>query len=316
MKKKAKILLMLGLMLTFILFFNSDVFASNTASGGFTLNNILNDANSFWKDTISNGLNGKSGFVDLSDLFSSIIDIVFTIGNLIILVSGVLMGLRYVWSGADGKTSIKESAMNMIVGVIFFYMAQAIYTICADIVFGLFVDKASSFDNIANNIWSTVAYAVRILSLIGFAAVGIKYMIASADTRADLKKSLLPVVVGLVIIFCLTNIIELVINITTDTVGANKNEISSISKPNEASGNVNSQVKGTVDRIWGTANILIQIISVAIMVFTGIRYMFTSADARADIKRQTVILLAGAAMVFGSVQIINFIQNLGKEVIK
>ncbi len=42
--------------------------------------------------------------------------------------------------------------------------------------------------------------------------------------------------------------------------------------------------------------------------------MMTSADTKADIKKQTVILLAGAAMVFGALEIISLIVKIGEDV--
>ena len=66
---------------------------------------------------------------------------VFTAGNLIILCAMGFMGLRYVWSGVQEKASVKESMVNMSVGVIFFYAARAIYEFVSKILIGILVAK-------------------------------------------------------------------------------------------------------------------------------------------------------------------------------
>lgn len=68
--------------------------------------------------------------------------------------------------------------------------------------------------------------------------------------------------------------------------------------------------------IWGTVRVLVQILAVAAIVFAGLRYMFASADAKADIKNQTVILITGAVLVFGAVKIAQFVYNVTNQILK
>jgi Na+-transporting NADH:ubiquinone oxidoreductase subunit NqrC len=80
-------------------------------------------------------------------------------------------------------------------------------------------------------------------------------------------------------------------------------------------GNPNQDVKGLADRIWGTVVAVIQILAIAAIVIAGIRYMFASADAKADIKKQTIILVAGAALVFAAVPVAKFIAGVANGLI-
>lgn len=61
--------------------------------------------------------------------------------------------------------------------------------------------------------------------------------------------------------------------------------------------------------IWNTVAVILQILAIAAIVLAGVRYMFASADAKADIKKQTVILVIGAVLVFGAVAIAQLIAN-------
>jgi len=73
-----------------------------------------------------------------------------------------------------------------------------------------------------------------------------------------------------------------------------------------------SQMTGITDlagSIWKTASIIIQILAIAAIVIAGVRYMFASANDKADIKKQTIVLVAGAILVFAAVPIAKFIGD-------
>lgn len=53
--------------------------------------------------------------------------------------------------------------------------------------------------------------------------------------------------------------------------------------------------KSSILKVWGTVLLILQILSVAAIVIAGIRYMFASADGKADIKKQTIGLMVGCS---------------------
>ena len=69
-----------------------------------------------------------------------------------------------------------------------------------------------------------------------------------------------------------------------------------------------------VYRVWGTVCLILQVLAVAAIVIAGVRYMFASADAKADIKKQSVGLVVGAILVFAASTIVSFIVNVTSEV--
>ncbi|MDD2627642.1 MAG: TrbC/VirB2 family protein [Clostridia bacterium] len=58
---------------------------------------------------------------------------------------------------------------------------------------------------------------------------------------------------------------------------------------------------------WNNFSFIVQILAIASVVFAGVRYMFASADQKADIKKQTIMLVLGAILVFGAVNIMEII---------
>ncbi len=77
-----------------------------------------------------------------------------------------------------------------------------------------------------------------------------------------------------------------------------------------------SQVETSGKKIWGIVQLVVQILSVAAVVFAGLRYMLASADTKADIKKQCIILAIGATLIFAATNILTIIANVTNEVLK
>ena len=75
-------------------------------------------------------------------------------------------------------------------------------------------------------------------------------------------------------------------------------------------------VTGLAQNIWGTVIVIVQILAVAAVVFAGLRYMFASADQKADIKKSMGILAVGAILVFAATTIIGFVVNAADSALK
>lgn len=77
---------------------------------------------------------------------------------------------------------------------------------------------------------------------------------------------------------------------------------------------VSESAKTSILKVWGTVLLILQILSVAAIVIAGIRYMFASAEGKADIKKQTIGLMVGAVLVFGASSIIGLITNITSDI--
>ena len=70
----------------------------------------------------------------------------------------------------------------------------------------------------------------------------------------------------------------------------------------------------SIKKVWGTVLLILQVLSVAAIVIAGIRYMFASADGKANIKNQTIGLMVGAVLVFGASSVIGLITNITRDI--
>lgn len=62
--------------------------------------------------------------------------------------------------------------------------------------------------------------------------------------------------------------------------------------------------------IWSTISVVIYTLAIGAVVVAGLRYMFASADQKADIKKSTGILIIGAILVFGATFVLNLVKGI------
>lgn len=69
----------------------------------------------------------------------------------------------------------------------------------------------------------------------------------------------------------------------------------------------------SISNVWGIILTVLQVAAIAAVVFAGVRYMFASADSKADIKKQMIWLVIGAVLVFGASTVIQLITNFADD---
>lgn len=75
--------------------------------------------------------------------------------------------------------------------------------------------KATGLANMAGNVISLIQVASVILAVILIAVFGFKFIMGSANEKADYQKSFIPLIVGLVVVFAATSIAKLIMSIAS-----------------------------------------------------------------------------------------------------
>ena len=81
-----------------------------------------------------------------------------------------------------------------------------------------------------------------------------------------------------------------------------------------SNGNASGTVSDLTGNIWSTVKVVAYVLAVGTIVFAGLKYMFASADQKADIKKSIGILIIGAIFVFGATLIIDIVSNVTNDV--
>lgn len=80
--------------------------------------------------------------------------------------------------------------------------------------------------------------------------------------------------------------------------------------------NVDNKITQVVGNAWGTVLTILQVLSVAAVVYAGVRYMFASADQKFEIKKGLGALAIGAILVFGASTVIQFLVTGFGEIVQ
>ena len=74
----------------------------------------------------------------------------------------------------------------------------------------VFAKELVTITNFANTIKDTVLAVVRIVAVIAIAIAGARYMLAGADKKAEIKDSIVVIVVGGVLALAATGVVDLI----------------------------------------------------------------------------------------------------------
>ncbi len=81
-----------------------------------------------------------------------------------------------------------------------------------------------------------------------------------------------------------------------------------------ANGSGVNSIDTSVKKVWSTVLTILQIAAVAAIVIAGVRYMFASADQKADIKKGMIGLVIGAVLVFAASTVVQFIVTATNQI--
>ena len=113
------------------------------------------------------------------------------------------------------------------------------------------------------------------------------------------------------VIFMALILISCIINVT---YASGEFTVDSINSELENTDISESKAAQSVKKIWGTILLVLQVLAVAAFCFAGVKYMFASADTKANLKNRMVGLMVGAVLVFGATGVINLIVAIMSDV--
>lgn len=71
-----------------------------------------------------------------------------------------------------------------------------------------------------------------------------------------------------------------------------------------------------LSKIFGVLIVTLQVASMAGIIFAGVRYMFASADSKADLKKGLIHLAIGMVIVFGASSVVGFVTGAFDDIFR
>lgn len=132
--------------------------------------------------------------------------------------------------------------------------------------------------------------------VIATATLGVKYIFGSVDSKAEIKENLTTLLVACVFFFGWNAIYNTLIT----------------------SGNlffISSGFKASVGNIYSTVMFVLNILAFVGVIYVGIKYIFSGASGRADLKGKSVYFVIGIIMTFATITLLTYISKVINQVV-
>lgn len=170
------------------------------------LDNIISQGSNFGGGT------GDSLGTKLSNFIKGdIMNIVSLVGNLVFAAVTVILGAKYIWSSAEGRSQVMETLPTFILAVMFFYLGESMISWLTSATSG--ITSAKTWNTVAGNVIWIINTFVRYAAFGGILFLGLKYMFASAEGKSQLKASMGGFVIGIIFVFLASNVVDYIIDI-------------------------------------------------------------------------------------------------------
>ena len=116
-------------------------------------------------------------------------------GNFIILLITVLLSLFFIIPNYSYADDIGLGDLNSYQGS---------------------VTSSNKFQTKANKVFTIIKATGTVISVIMLTAIGIKFLLGSAEEKADYKKSLIPYIIGAAMVFLGSWLPQLIYNLTNE----------------------------------------------------------------------------------------------------
>lgn len=149
------------------------------------------------------------------------------------------------------------------------------------------VDIVSEFSSIVNVIGTTLIVIATIF-------LGIKYIVGSVESKADVKESLITLLIACIFFFGWQGMSAILIP-------GGRLVWSSAS---------DTSYKNLVGRTFNNVIFALNVATIAAVIYVGVRYIFSGASGKADLKSRSPYFLIGIIMAFCSVSFLTFVSNV------
>lgn len=145
---------------------------------------------------------------DIMDFMSPLVRMVRYVGNTIFFAVTVVLGVKYIWGSVESKASVKDSMITLVVAALVFYSW--------DTISNLFMEGnklnfiSGQWQATVDNVYSIILYVCNFLAVGGLVYIGVRYMMAGAEGRSQLKAKSVTAVLGIIMVYATLSFMNLI----------------------------------------------------------------------------------------------------------
>lgn len=148
--------------------------------------------------------------------FSNMVNVV---GTTVIVLVTIFLGIKYMFGSFEAKADVKESLVNLIVACIFFFGWSSIWNLLFSGGEFVFSKGATSYTTVVARVFNTLTSIANLLAIGAIFYIGIKYIFAGAQGKADLKGKSGQFIIGIVLAFCSVGFLNYISNLVIAIFG-------------------------------------------------------------------------------------------------
>ncbi len=204
--------------LTFAVIFSMFSFIGKVYASDFwsQANDWYNSAN----DIYNQNNHGKVGELAennnvVQNILKELSKMVNIVGTTVIVCVTTFLGIKYIFGSVDSKSEVKESLLTLVVACVFFFGWSSIWGLIFDSNTGGLVFNQGGYENVVGVVFKTLSLIANVLAILGVIYVGIRYIFAGAEGKAELKGKSIHFFIGIILAFCsvgILNYISAVVN--------------------------------------------------------------------------------------------------------
>lgn len=200
-----------------ICFMLANVYATGTA----------NNVNGWWESATNWYKDGSTTVSVSQSVISGIADFVEIVGTAVIAIATVVIGMKFMFGTVQGKSEAKENLINLLVACIFFFGWSNIRSLLitgnatgngkltgsTGLIFFQNGDLKAALAQVFT-LTVTIAQMIAVASIV---LLGVKYVFAGADAKAQLKQKSPGMIVGIILIFCTITVLKVIAKVVSGT---------------------------------------------------------------------------------------------------
>lgn len=150
---------------------------------------------------------------------------------------------------------------------------------------------------IVNQFMDIVNYVGTTLIIIATMFLGVKYMFGSVEGKSEVKESLMTLLVACVFFFGWQYIRDIIL------IGTSGTQLFLVS-------NADHSYRNLFGRLLGVVMMIVKVAAIVGVIYVGVRYIFSGATGKAELKGKSVYFIIGIILTFSSVTVLTVFANV------
>lgn len=165
--------------------------------------------------------------------------------------------------------------------------------------------KSGAFSQIVTVVNAIGTSVIAIVAVI----LGIKYLMGTARGKSEVKDQLIGLLVACLLFFGWSNISSLFIkNAQFDPSTGTYTDVSAVTQLFLFEGT--TSIPAIASRIFAIAVFIGKIVAIIITMYLGVKYIFSGADGKAELKEKGPMFIIGILLVFCTLNVLSFISDI------